>query len=178
MPPIRKGDGTPVAPKGISQVRTGDGRILFDGVAIPDSVASRPEDDDSTTGPTRLLGLVINPNADFDEFAARISGNTSSASRARVYDYGSSAYIETVDISGKSAGDTVIFPVSISAGQDYGIELDNNGSDLTYGFANGATDYPYNGNDIDIVGQSDAGTKETDENAISFNDIGNPDNVL
>ena len=37
MPPIRKGDGTPVAPKGISQIRTGDGRILFDGVAIPDS---------------------------------------------------------------------------------------------------------------------------------------------
>jgi len=36
MPPIRKGDGTPVAPKGISQVRTGDGRIFFDGPAIPD----------------------------------------------------------------------------------------------------------------------------------------------
>ena len=38
MPPIRKGDGTPVAPKGISQIRTGDGRILFGGVAIPDLV--------------------------------------------------------------------------------------------------------------------------------------------
>ena len=38
MPPIRKGDGTPVAPKGISQIRTGDGRILFDGPAMPDSV--------------------------------------------------------------------------------------------------------------------------------------------
>ena len=37
MPPIRKGDGTPVTPKGISQIRTGDGRILFDGVALPDS---------------------------------------------------------------------------------------------------------------------------------------------
>jgi len=37
MPPIRKGDGTAVAPKGISQVRTGDGRILFDRFAIPDS---------------------------------------------------------------------------------------------------------------------------------------------
>ena len=38
MPPIRKGDGTPVTPKGISQIRTGDGRILFDGVDTPDSV--------------------------------------------------------------------------------------------------------------------------------------------
>ena len=36
MPPIRKGDGTPVTPKGVSQIRTGDGRILFDGPAIPD----------------------------------------------------------------------------------------------------------------------------------------------
>jgi len=38
MPPIRKGDATPVAPKGISQVRTGDGRILFDRDVITDSV--------------------------------------------------------------------------------------------------------------------------------------------
>jgi len=37
MPPIRKGDGTRLVPDGISQVRTGDGRILFDRVAIPDS---------------------------------------------------------------------------------------------------------------------------------------------
>jgi len=37
MPPIRKGDGTAVVPKGISQIRTGDGRILFDGDAIPDN---------------------------------------------------------------------------------------------------------------------------------------------
>jgi len=38
MAPIRKGDGTPVDPKGISQVRTGDGRILFDAPAIPDAL--------------------------------------------------------------------------------------------------------------------------------------------
>ena len=43
MPPIRKGDGTPVTPKGISQIRTGDGRILFDGDAIPDSVVDNFE---------------------------------------------------------------------------------------------------------------------------------------
>ena len=38
MVPIRKGDGTTVVPDGIGQVRTGDGRILFEGDAIPDSV--------------------------------------------------------------------------------------------------------------------------------------------
>jgi len=46
MPPIRKGDGTPVAAKGISQIRTGDGRILFDGPAIPDSVVEDFERDE------------------------------------------------------------------------------------------------------------------------------------
>lgn len=40
MVPIRKGDGTTVVPDGIGQVRTGDGRVLFERVerdAIPDS---------------------------------------------------------------------------------------------------------------------------------------------
>jgi len=46
MPPIRKGDGTAVSPKGISQVRTGDGRILFDG---PDIVTQYQFEDDTDT---------------------------------------------------------------------------------------------------------------------------------
>ena len=37
MVPIRKGDGTTVVPDGIGQVRTGDGRILFEGDAIPEN---------------------------------------------------------------------------------------------------------------------------------------------
>jgi len=37
MAPIRKGDGTAVFPNGIQEVRTGDGRILSTGGAIPDS---------------------------------------------------------------------------------------------------------------------------------------------
>ena len=49
MPPIRKGDGTPVTPKGISQIRTGDGRILFDGPAIPDADVFHPVDEGTGT---------------------------------------------------------------------------------------------------------------------------------
>ena len=58
MPPIRKGDGTPVAPKGISQVRTGDGRILFDGVAIPDKglVQRNPFDEGSGSAVSDVVG--------------------------------------------------------------------------------------------------------------------------
>jgi len=52
MPPIRKGDGTAVVPKGISQVRTGDGRILFDGPAIPDSEGDHQWNFDEGSGTT------------------------------------------------------------------------------------------------------------------------------
>ena len=63
MPPIRKGDGTPVTPKGISQIRTGDGRILFDGPAIPDSVILQPEsnDLDSANGDTSDYEINSDP---------------------------------------------------------------------------------------------------------------------
>jgi hypothetical protein len=36
-PPIRRGDGTPVAPQGIAQVRRGDGEVYFERNVIPDS---------------------------------------------------------------------------------------------------------------------------------------------
>ena len=36
MAPIRKGDGTPLEIPGVQEVRTGDGRVFFEGDAIPD----------------------------------------------------------------------------------------------------------------------------------------------
>lgn len=51
--PIRKGDGTGVAPKGIAEVRTGDGRVLFN--AIPDSVTHQYVFDEGS-------GSTINDN--------------------------------------------------------------------------------------------------------------------
>jgi len=56
MPPIRKGDGTAVTPKGISQVRTGDGRIFFDGPAIPDGLVDNFEQSDEVDGSTEPFG--------------------------------------------------------------------------------------------------------------------------
>jgi len=77
MPPIRKGDGTAVAPKGISQVRTGDGRVLFDSPAIPypyvggnnGTVTQLDSSDLSTTG-----------NSYDDGATVRLSGATTSTS--------------------------------------------------------------------------------------------------
>ena len=37
MAPIRKGDGTPLDIPGVSEVRSGDGRVFFEADAIPDS---------------------------------------------------------------------------------------------------------------------------------------------
>ena len=53
MAPIRKGDGTPLEIPGVSEVRSGDGRVFFEGDAIPDSVvlqyfATTYEDNDDT----------------------------------------------------------------------------------------------------------------------------------
>ena len=63
MPPIRKGDGTPVTPKGISQIRTGDGRILFDGVAIADSVVAHYDaTTESSTGSISTIEDQVGDN--------------------------------------------------------------------------------------------------------------------
>ena len=67
MPPIRKGDGTPVTAKGISQIRTGDGRILFDGPAPPDGVVyhwdvdnfADPWEDDVQNRTMSISGLSL-----------------------------------------------------------------------------------------------------------------------
>ena len=44
MAPIRKGDGTPLEIPGVSEVRSGDGRVFFEGDAIADTHAYLVED--------------------------------------------------------------------------------------------------------------------------------------
>ena len=59
MAPIRKGDGTPLEIPGVSEVRSGDGRVFFEGDAIPDSVVLQPEpnDLDNFSGDTNLFTI-------------------------------------------------------------------------------------------------------------------------
>ena len=81
MPPIRKGDGTPVTPKGISQIRTGDGRILFDGVAIRDSVLLPQLNDlDNFTGDTDTVDInndTPKANTEFTDLSLKWANPTS-----------------------------------------------------------------------------------------------------
>ena len=50
MAPIRKGDGTPLEIPGVSEVRSGDGRVFFEGDAIPDSGGDHQWDYDDGEG--------------------------------------------------------------------------------------------------------------------------------
>jgi len=45
MAPIRKGDGTPLEIPGVQEVRSGDGRVFFEGDAIPDNVVDNFEEE-------------------------------------------------------------------------------------------------------------------------------------
>ena len=60
MAPIRKGDGTPLEIPGVSEVRSGDGRVFFDGDAIPDTVRNQY----SSLQLTLSNGTTVDPYSD------------------------------------------------------------------------------------------------------------------
>ena len=146
---------------------------------IPDSVVSRPDDDRSSSDVTTSIGIVINPNETFDKFAARISNNTERVTRARLFDYSQSTYVSTTDISALSAGDPFIIESEIVSGTDYGVELDNDGSEWDVGFYDSDPSWPITGDEIDLVARSSDGLQNDPNDLVAaVNDIGNPDNVL
>jgi len=156
--------------------------IFESGVIIPDSVTSRPNDD-NTASETGSIGPTFVTASDFGKIAARISENTSGVTRARLYDYSSGSYVKTVDISGLSAGDTFSIAYDYQSGVDYAFELDDSGGTYTIGYLTNGNNYPYTGTDLDIVSRSNDGTQnDTQGDSLAqignVNDIGNPDNVL
>jgi hypothetical protein len=146
------------------------------GAAALDSVTIRPSDS-SSAGLSRSLGLVFSPAADFNNVGFRISARTTGVTRALLFDYSQSQFVITKDISSLSSGDVETFSHPFIAGRDYGIEVDANGSNYSIGFASNSN-YPFTGEDIDIVARSDGGTQVTQDGVTGVNDIGNPDNVL
>ena len=126
MPPIRKGDGTPLEIPGVQEVRSGDGRVFFDGDAIPDSVVSRSDDDDTLTDTTGNYGIEISTSQEWPDIQARLSQNFSGAGEAVIWDAndGSGDIIETVDISDKSALDVFVFEdVDLNSDANYTITV-------------------------------------------------------
>lgn len=146
--------------------------------AIPDSVVSRPDDNSSTDAGNRS-GIVVNPNNDFDRFAARLSDNVSNFTVCHIYDFDDGSWIvENKDISSKSAGDTIIFDISVNEGTEYGLSVSRDDSNLYTEGAYDSPSYPYSGTDFDIVNGIVSGTDKTSNKASNLNDVGNPDNVL
>ena len=181
-PPIRDGSGNDIGAirlgdgSEITEVRTGAGDVLFS-AAVPDSVTDRPNDAGSFSQ-SQSRGLVLLANDDYDEWAVRISRNSSGFGRMRVYDYSIGSYVENIDISGKSGGDTQILSTSVKQGNEYGVEIDNNGSSFTLGLASNQKNYPYTGTPFDITAVSDDGVKDTSTIVEGINDVGDPDDVL
>jgi len=143
---------------------------------IPDTLASRPDDDDTITNSTSD-GLTVSFASNFGRFAFRVSNNTSGFSRARVYDFDDESYVFNKDISDKSADDIVVVNMDVKPNVDYGIELDNNGSEWTIGIGMDELNYPYSSDDVDIISQSRDGSQR-DQDVVAINDIGNPENIL
>ena len=169
MAPIRKGDGTPLELPGVSEVRSGDGRVFFD--AIPDSVVSRPNDDDSTTR-TEKEGLEIEVKSDWPSIGVEISNNSSGASTAYLQDSNGNE-IQTTDISELSSGDAFTFDeVNLQSGNKYRILLDDGGNSWTLGFTSGGLDYPYTSDDVDITA-----TVENDDEVTTSDVVRAVDNI-
>jgi hypothetical protein len=154
-----------------SEVIAPDGSTVF-GNAIPDSVASRP-DDDSSGSVSADHGLAIEFAESFGEFGARISNNTTGVTTARVRDSNGNV-IDSTDVSSLSSGDAFTLSGDFQANTEYQVTVDADGSSFTVGFASGADQYPYTSADVDIVGRvvgtnTQSGNKE---NAHALNDVG------
>lgn len=122
MTPIRQGDGTGVTPTGISEVRTGDGRVVFTpGSAIPDSGISRWEFEDDSDATTALDSWGDN---DGSINGATYTSNAAEGSLALSFD-GVDDYVEFAGTSGIDFSGT--FSISIWAYPDF--EADGTGFD-------------------------------------------------
>jgi len=175
-PPVNI-DGTDITGATIDgqevQEITVDGQVVFTAVPdIPDSIVSRTDDDSTVTGTTQEFGLEISLKTDYPSIGARISTNTSGATRAYLVDSNNSE-IQTVDISSLSSNDAFTFDnVNLTSGNNFGIYLDAEGSTYDFGFAD-ESNYPYTGTDIDIVGAYGKGDFSGGQQPRAVNDIGN-----
>ena len=145
MAPIRKGDGTPLEIPGVSEVRSGDGRVFFG--AIPDSVVSRTPDDEQSESET-AFGMRFSTTETWVEIGFELSSNTDGPTRARLFNDEDDSLIGQKDISDLSGGDTFTIEPDeeLVDGVDYSIMVDDEGSEYSYGRF-GDDDTPYESED-------------------------------
>jgi hypothetical protein len=149
------------------------------GPAIPNSLVTRPEDNNS--GNAGESGLKITTSVEWVEIQAKISANVSGFSTAEIHTLDGSnnfdVQIASIDVSNKSAGDVLTFSDS-----DLSQNLDSS-DDYVFTFPNASTvgyygtpDFPYESSDgnISIVnGFNTAASGNTQGIALNFVEIGN-----
>lgn len=128
--------------------------------AIPNSVASRPADEDWADQAGRD-GLRIKTKAKWSSIGAEISAKTEGPTEAILTRVSDGTDIQTVDVSNLTAGDAFTFDnVDLPADTEFDIELQDNTESYSE-FKNGYTSttaYPYTSDDVDIISRSDGST--------------------
>jgi len=135
---------------------------------VPNSVASRPTDEDFASS-SASDGLRIETKSEWPSIGAKLSANTSNVTDAVLTRVSDGTEIDRVDVSGLSAGDAFTFDdVNLAANEKFDMELENTSGDFSNGY-NSSVSFPYTTTDVDIIGRAGGGTNL----AASLNDIGN-----
>lgn len=142
--------------------------------AIPDSVVSRPDDNNSTTD-SRTLGLKIESTVDWPSIGAELSSNSTDFTTAYIYRESDGQLMGQTDVSPLSAGDTfVVEDVNLQSNTVYNFVMDAEGSSWTTGYLGGPPDYPFTSADsqLSIIDGAEDATAEANA-ASSFKRVGN-----
>jgi len=138
-PPIRDGSGNDIGAirlgdgSEISEVRTGAGDVLFS--AIPDTVVSRPADNNSGGGQSKAFGIRIQTSQEWPEIDVKISSNSVNLTKAELYRVSDGFLKDDVSLSALSPGEVATFDnAGLSANTKYNIVADAQGSSFTFGF--------------------------------------------
>lgn len=130
-------------------------------LALVSSTSNRPADNASQNDNAKY-GVIVNPNSDLTRLEAVISGSNDAVPSAYLVRDSDGTTLETVDISGKGAGETVTFTTDLSTGTDYRVLMDNNGSSWGHGEYTSPS-FPYSSTHVDITSGYGAGSSTTAE---------------
>ena len=169
-PPIRDGSGNDIGSirlgdgSEISEVRTGAGDVLFS--AIPDSVVSRPNDG-RTFSESDRRGVKFDTSEEWPSIQGEISQNTANVTTAYVTKT-DGTIIQSVSISGLSAGDVFTFQdIGLSSGTYY-MMIDAGGSNYDQG-ARENLSYPFSDSDGDLTLEAGVFNSGSNENQDCYN---------
>ena len=151
-----------------------DGEVL-DG--IPDSVVTRPADDNSTSSTTVGHGFRFETAVEWPEIGGRLSDNVSGQTRVRIRRVSDSQIMGSKDISSLSANDTFTLDLDndLVTGETYDLLIGAEGNSYTVGFVDISDDVPITSPDENLTitsGSNDDGISDNAHNCDEFGNVG------